>query len=121
MGGAAICLLTYSGGRITTLVVMYSINVFLTFSLSQLGMSRFFITHRKTEPKWKRYLPIHILDLLVCVTILVITSIEKFALGGWLTLVITAFVVAMCLLTRKHYNKVRGGVSGAGRAAGPAH
>ena len=110
MGGAAICLLTYSRGRITTLVVMYSINVFLTFLLSQLGMSRFFITHRKTEPKWKRYLPIHILGLLVCVTILVITSIEKFALGGWLTLVITAFVVTMCFLTRKHYNKVRGGV-----------
>jgi hypothetical protein len=47
---------------------------------------------------------------LVCVTILVITSIEKFVLGGWLTLVITAVVVTLCFLTRKHYNKVRGGV-----------
>ena len=46
MGGAAILLLLYSHGNITTLVVMYSINVFLTFSLSQLGMSRFFIKNR---------------------------------------------------------------------------
>ena len=37
MGGAAILLLIYSRGKITTLVVMYSINVFLTFSLSEIG------------------------------------------------------------------------------------
>ena len=110
MGGAAILLLVYSNGNITTLVVMYSINVFLTFSLSQLGMSRFFIKNRAKEPKWKRYLPIHLVGLVVCLTILVITSIEKFALGGWLTFFITAVVVGLCFLTRGHYNKVRGGV-----------
>ena len=110
MGGAAIVLLLYSRGRITTLVVMYSINVFLTFSLSQLGMARFFVKNRGTEPKWKKYLPLHIVGLAVCVTILVITSIEKFALGGWLTFLITGIVVGLCFLTRRHYNKVRSGV-----------
>jgi amino acid transporter len=110
MGGAAAVLLVYSRGNITTLVVMYSINVFLTFSLSQLGMSRFFIKNRKTEPLWKRRLPIHLVGLVLCLTILVITSIEKFALGGWLTFVITAVVIGLCLLTKAHYNKVRGGV-----------
>jgi len=110
MGGAAIALLLYSRGKITTLVVMYSINVFLTFSLSQLGMSRFFIKNRATEPKWKKHLPIHLIGLVVCLTILIITSIEKFALGGWLTLVLTAIVVFLCILTRSHYKKVRGGV-----------
>jgi len=110
MGGSAILLLLYSRGNITTLVVMYSINVFLTFSLSQLGMSRFFIKNRATEPKWKKYLPLHLLGLFVCLTILVITSIEKFALGGWLTFLITAIVVVLCFRTRSHYRKVRGGV-----------
>jgi amino acid transporter len=110
MGGAAAVLLLYSRGNITTLVVMYSINVFLTFSLSQLGMSRFFLKNRKTEPQWKRHLPIHLVGLVLCLTILVITSIEKFALGGWLTFVITAVVIGLCLLTKSHYNKVRGGV-----------
>ena len=33
------------------LVVMYSINVFLTFSLSEFGMSRFWIKHRAEHPK----------------------------------------------------------------------
>ncbi|MDP2915531.1 MAG: APC family permease [Candidatus Aminicenantes bacterium] len=110
MGGAAVILLLYSKGNITTLVVMYSINVFLTFSLSQLGMSRFFIKNRAKEPKWKKYLPIHLIGLVVCLTVLVITSIEKFALGGWLTFLITFIVIVVCYLTRSHYNKVRGGV-----------
>jgi amino acid transporter len=110
MGGAAVLLLLYSRGDITTLVVMYSINVFLTFSLSQLGMSRFFITNRDKDPAWKRHLPIHLIGLAVCLTILVITSIEKFALGGWLTFLITGVVVGMCFLTKRHYNRVRGGV-----------
>lgn len=110
MGGAAILLLLYSRGNITTLVVMYSINVFLTFSLSQLGMTRFFIKNRRTEPKWKRQLPIHVIGLVLCLTILSITSIEKFALGGWLTFLITAGVIALCYATKTHYNKVRNGV-----------
>jgi amino acid transporter len=110
MGGAAVLLLLYSRGNITTLVVMYSINVFLTFSLSEFGMSRFFIKHRKTEPHWKKHLPVHLTGLTLCLTILTVTTIEKFPVGGWLTLVITSCVIALCYLIRSHYNKVRGGV-----------
>jgi len=110
MGGSAILLLLYARGSISTLVVMYSINVFLTFSLSQLGMSRYFIKHRAAEPKWKRRLPIHLLGLVLCLTILIITTLEKFTLGGWLTLVITSLVIGLCFLTKRHYNKVRVGV-----------
>jgi amino acid transporter len=110
MGGAAVCLLLYSHGKITTLVTMYSINVFLTFSLSELGMSRFFIKNRKKEPHWKKHLPVHLTGLTLCLTILIITSIEKFAVGGWLTLLITGIVIALCYMTKGHYNKVRDGV-----------
>ncbi len=110
MGGAAVLLLAYSRGHIQTLVVMYSINVFMTFSLSELGMSKFFITHRKTDRMWKKHLPVHLTGLTVCLTVLIITTIEKFPVGGWLTLLITAIVIALCYLTKAHYNKVRGGV-----------
>ena len=110
MGGAAALLLIYSRGRISTLVVMYSINVFLTFSLSEFGMSRFFIRHRKTDPLWKKHLPVHLTGLTLCLTILVITTLEKFSHGGWLTLLITSGVIGLCFLTRKHYNNVKEGV-----------
>ncbi len=110
MGGAAVALLFYSRGNITTLIVMYSINVFLTFSLSELGMSRYFITHRKTDPHWKKHLPVHLTGLVLCLTILTVVIIEKFPVGGWLTLVITGFVIGICFAVRRHYNKVREGV-----------
>jgi amino acid transporter len=110
MGAAAAVLLIYSKGRISTLVVMYSINVFLTFSLSELGMSRFFIRNRKTEPHWKKHLPVHLTGLTLCLTILVITTLEKFTHGGWLTLVITSVVILLCYLIKGHYNRVRRGV-----------
>jgi len=110
MGGAAALLLFYSQGRISTLVVMYSINVFLTFSLSEFGMSRFFIRHRKTDPLWKKHLPVHLTGLTLCLTILIITTLEKFTHGGWLTLLITSAVIGLCFRTRKHYRKVKKGV-----------
>ena len=43
IGIAAFAILIYTHGSISDLVVMYSINVFLTFSLSEFGMSRFFL------------------------------------------------------------------------------
>ena len=110
MGGAAVALLLYSRGRISTLIVMYSINVFLTFSLSQLGMSRYFVRRRRQDPLWKRHLSVHLVGLAVCLAILVVTVLEKFAHGGWLTLLITSVVVGLCYAIRGHYNRVRRGV-----------
>jgi len=46
MGLSALVLLLYTKGSVSALVVMYSINVFLTFSLSQYGMIRFYVKRR---------------------------------------------------------------------------
>jgi K+ transporter len=110
MGGSAILLLLYSRGRITTLIIMYSINVFLTFSLSQLGMSRFFVKNRRQDPHWKKHLPVHLIGLAVCLAILTVTVLEKFTHGGWLTILLTSVVVTLCYLIKGHYNRVRKGV-----------
>lgn len=110
MGVAAIALLFYTGGSVSALVVMYSINVFITFSLSQLGMSKFFIQRRKEDPQWIRHLSVHLVGLLLCVTILAITIYEKFAEGGWMTLVITSVVVGLCYMIKGHYVRVRQGM-----------
>ena len=106
MGFAALALLLYTRGNISMLIVMYSINVFLDFSLANLGMSRFFIKNRSREKKWKRRLPVHLTALALCATILVVTTVEKFHLGGWLTLVITSLLISLCYLIRRHYHSV---------------
>jgi amino acid transporter len=98
--------LLYTRGNVEKLVVMYSINVFLTFSLSNLGMARFWIRHRKEHADWLKHLPIHLLGLGLCLTILIVTVFEKFAAGGWLTLVVTGVLVSVCLSIRRHYGRV---------------
>src|SRR4029077_14333815 len=47
MGGASLVALWYTGGDVGALVVMYAINVFVTFSLSQLAMCRYWWRDRK--------------------------------------------------------------------------
>lgn len=110
MGGAALLVLFYTGGSVSALVVMYSINVFVTFSLSQFGMASFYIRNRELDPKWRRHIVIHIIGLVLCLTILGVTVFEKFAEGGWVTLLITMSLIAMCYLIRRHYRKVSMGV-----------
>ncbi len=107
MGGASIFLLFYTGGKISNLVVMYSINVFMTFSISEVGMSTYFIRNRRKEKYWKKHLPVHMTGFVLCFTILVITSYEKFREGGWMTLLITSAFVSLCYLIRNHYNQVK--------------
>ena len=106
IGVASIILLFYTHGSISALVVMYSINVFLTFSISEFGMVRFYITHRKIEKQWKKHISVHITGLTLCMTILTVTVYEKFMEGGWLTLLITSGLIILCYIIRNHYNKV---------------
>src|SRR5260370_5234201 len=107
MGGAALAALFCPNGDVGKLVVMYSINVFLTFSLSVFGMSRLWIRHRLEHPReWNRHLPLSLTRLTLCVTILTVTAIEKFAAGGWITLLITGCVLGLCFLIKRHYNLV---------------
>jgi amino acid transporter len=109
MGGAAIAVLYYTHGNVTALVVMYSINVFLTFSLSQLGMLRFWWRRRGGEPAERRGrrrgFAIHGVALLLCASILAGTIVEKGAEGGWVTLLVTALLVALCFQVRRHYDE----------------
>jgi amino acid transporter len=107
MGIAAIVLLFYTHGSISALVIMYSINVFLTFSLSQFGMSRYFIRNRSKIEKWKRHLLVHLIAFVLCITILAITVFEKFTEGGWVTLLITSAAIGLCYLIKRHYGKVK--------------
>jgi amino acid transporter len=106
MAGAAVAALVYTRGDVSKLVVMYSINVFLTFSLSNLAMARFWIQRRREHPTWARHLFAHAVALALCLTILVITIVEKFAEGGWITLVVTTMLVVVCFFIKRHYSAV---------------
>jgi amino acid transporter len=107
MGLASMSFLLYSQGDVRLLVVMYSINVFLTFTLSQLGMCRHWWEVRKTQSVWLRKFCVNGLGLLLTGTILIVTITIKFAEGGWVTLLVTFCFISLCTFVHSHYARVR--------------
>ncbi|MGZ9214258.1 MAG: APC family permease [Candidatus Binatia bacterium] len=107
MGIASLGFLAYSHGEVKLLVIMYSINVFLTFTLSQLGMCRHWWQVRRSAAPWRMKLAVNGLGLLSTSTILCVTVATKFLEGGWLTVVVTLSFVMVCQAVRWHYEKVQ--------------
>lgn len=103
---ASLAALLYTRGNVSHIVVMYSINVFVTFSLSMLGMLLYTLRTKKASRRTKRRILLFSFGLVLCATILVITTLEKFTQGGWVTLVVTGGVVALCFGIRRHYENV---------------
>jgi len=106
MGLASILILVFTRGSVQILIVMYSINVFITFSLSQLGMCIHWV--KSTAPHRGKKLAVNLVGLLMSLSILVVTIAVKFKEGGWITLVITLSFVTGCMFVRRHYNRVKG-------------
>jgi amino acid transporter len=106
MGLASILILVFTRGSVQILIVMYSINVFITFSLSQLGMCLHWM--KTPAPHRGKKLTINLIGLLMSLSILGVTVAVKFKEGGWITLVITLSFIAVCFLIRRHYRRVNG-------------
>ncbi len=107
MGIAAFALLLWSAGKVDLLVVLYSINVFLTFSLSLTGLCLYWWKQKRAGNPWMGRMLLSVIGLLVTSSILVVTVIEKFNEGGWMTILITALVIAICLVVRIHYRETK--------------
>lgn len=102
----AIAILIWCHGKVSLLVVLYSINVFITFSLSLFGMCVYWARHRRsTSSTWVWRFLFSFLAFIITSSMLCITLISKFQSGGWLTVVVTCTVILICLLIKRHYNR----------------
>ena len=107
MGIAALVVLLLTRGKVGVLVVLYSINVFLTFSLSLFGLCRHWWEQRLYRLDWKAKFGLAALGFFVCASILLVILFEKLLRGGWVTVLITGGVAGLCLLIRRHYDGIR--------------
>lgn len=103
----ALVILLGTHGEVSTLVVLYSINVFITFTLSVFGICIYWWQHRKRANNWMPRLGLSLLGFTVCAGILIVMILEKFTAGGWMTLVITSAVIASCIIVKRHYERVQ--------------
>ncbi|MBE0620620.1 MAG: APC family permease [Burkholderiales bacterium] len=107
MGLAALAILIWTGGEVSLLVILYSVSVFLTFAVSLFGLCIYWWRHRNERGKWIGRLALSAAGFVVCSVILAMLLVEKFAEGGWLTAVIIAAIIGICITIRKHYNWAR--------------
>ena len=107
MGLSSLGFLIYSHGEVKLLVVMYSINVFLTFTLSQLGYVPPLVGGAQNCEPWKLKLVVNGLGLLSTRMIFFVTVTTKFVEGGWVTIVVTLVFVLICQAVRWHYDRVK--------------
>ena len=105
MAVSASFILLVTGGSVNTLIVLYSINVFVTFSLSQAGMVRHWWQVKTKEGSWLPKLIINGLGFLLTLSILLTVLFIKFTEGGWLTILITSSLILFVVKVRNHYDK----------------
>jgi len=104
-GAAALLTVILTKGSVGLLVVLYSINVFITFTMSQLGMVVHWWNVKKEEKKWKGKLAINVIGCLMSTFILVTVVVFKFGEGGWVTMAITGALIILALVIKRHYNE----------------
>lgn len=107
MGLAALLVVYCTQSSVDTIVVLYSINVFITFTLSQLGMVRHWWQDRAKEPKWRQKMCINGFGLLLTGGILVSLCVVKFFEGGWVTLLVTGALIALAFWVKNHYRQTQ--------------
>ncbi len=103
MGGAAMIVMLASRGSVKFLVVLYAINVFITFCLSQAGMVRHWWQERKSVSAWKKKILINGFGLLLTSFILISQVVLKFQEGGWITLLVTGSLAAVAVTIKRFY------------------
>ncbi|KAF0243979.1 MAG: amino acid transporter-like [Planctomycetota bacterium] len=106
MAAAAGALIVATKGKVEMLVVMYAINVFVVFVLTQIGMCVHWIKVKRREKTWRRNFALNSIGLVLCGTILTFTLITKFTHGGYNTVLITLGLIVFCISVKLHYRKV---------------
>lgn len=106
MSAGAVITVLLTGGAVGILVVLYSINVFITFGLSQAGMVRQAWQRRADpDPVWRQRLNTNGIALALTLFILLNMVVLKFHEGGWITLLVTGGMIAAVLSVRAYYNR----------------
>ena len=103
MGIGSLVLMISTNGAVSYLIVLYSINVFITFCLSQLGMVNHWWATRHAMRGWFSKIWVNGVGLVLTTFILVSVVAIKFQEGGWITLFITGTLIVFMTLIKMNY------------------
>ncbi|HEX3724190.1 MAG TPA: APC family permease, partial [Nitrolancea sp.] len=90
-------------GSVTALIPLYTVGVFIAFSLSQSGMVRHWWKLRADDHLWWVRALFNGFGALATMVVAVVVGIAKFALGAWLVLLLIPIFVILMVLIHRHY------------------
>jgi amino acid transporter len=92
------------GGDTSRLIPLYAVGVFLSFTLSQLGMVRRWYSLK--TPRWRKSLAINAVGAVVTFVVLCVFIITKFIHGAWIVVVVVPMLVLLFREIHSHYMDV---------------
>jgi amino acid transporter len=101
LAAVAAGLLVYFGGITTLLIPLYSVGVFVCFTLSQSGMVLHWYRRRGSGWWWR--LAINAFGAVLTAVVLVVVASVKFFLGAYLVVILIPVLVAVMLFIRSQY------------------
>lgn len=99
-------LVTAYQASVTGLIPLYTVGVFLAFTLSQLGLVRHWYQLRDREPGWGWRAAVNGVGALATGTVLVVVGISKFTLGAWMVVVLIPVLIGLMWSVHRHYRFV---------------
>ena len=108
---AAFLIYVYSA-NVSALIQLYIIGVFVSFTLSQLGMIRHWNRHLRSEPdpgeraRMKRSRVVNAVGFCMTASVLVIVLTTKFTHGAWIVCIAMPILYLIMVSIRKHYDRV---------------
>jgi amino acid transporter len=100
---SSILILIYNGS-VTGLIPLYTVGVFLAFTLSQAGLVRRW--QRTRERGWRQRLAMNVLGAAATGAVLMVVAVSKFMLGAWMVLVLIPLLIGMMWTINRHYRDV---------------
>jgi amino acid transporter len=102
LAGAATLLLVAFRANINSLIPLYAIGVFISFTLSQAGMTRRHL--RLREPGWRYGLVVNGIGTVVTFVVLLDVISTKFTHGAWMIMVALPILVVLLYRTNRAYS-----------------
>jgi len=103
LAAIAAALLAAFGGITTALIPLYSVGVFVTFTLSQAGMIRHWARERSAGWAWRA--TINAIGGILTFVVLIVVASVKFVDGAYLVVILIPTLVAMMLFIRRQYSR----------------
>jgi amino acid transporter len=97
-------LLVLFSGDTHALIPLYALGVFVSFTLSQSSMVRYWFRHRAA--KWPLRALLNGTGAAVTGVVAVIIGVTKFTHGAWIVVVLVPCMIALFLAIRRHYDDV---------------